>query len=77
MSSQWLISSYGHYNRNSCAYPDVAVDDAFFAQVEDGRQVIGSGTSASAPLFASLVHRINIERKRASKTSVGFVESIV
>jgi hypothetical protein len=39
--------------------------------------VIGSGTSASAPLFASLVHRINIERKRASKTSVGFVESIV
>jgi tripeptidyl-peptidase-1 len=34
---------------------------------------LGFGTSASAPVFASILNRINEERLKAGKSTIGFV----
>jgi tripeptidyl-peptidase-1 len=39
--------------------------------------IIVGGTSASAPVFASILNRINEERLAASKSPVGFVNPIL
>jgi len=54
-------------------YPDVsAVGDGILV-ISNGAIVIEGGTSASAPIFASILNRINEHRLLAGKTTVGFV----
>lgn len=67
----------GVYNRNGRGYPDVAANGANVAVVQDGYPTVASGTSASTPLFAGLVHRVNLERERAGKSPVGFINPVV
>ena len=37
----------------------------------------GAGTSASAPVFAAVIHRINNERMAARKSPVGFINPVL
>jgi tripeptidyl-peptidase-1 len=41
--------------------------------ITNGRIIIEGGTSASAPIFASILTRINEHRLMAGKSTVGFV----
>lgn len=45
------------------------------ATIGDGRYILAGGTSASAPIIASLINRVNEERIRAGKGPVGFIST--
>lgn len=63
----------GIYNRAGRGYPDVsAVGDNVVIFLNGAPTLIG-GTSASAPVFAAILNRINEERLAAGKKTVGFV----
>lgn len=63
----------GIYNRIGRAYPDVsAIADNILIYNMNIPTLVG-GTSAAAPVFASLLTRINEERLAAGKPTVGFV----
>ncbi|KAF7376947.1 Subtilisin-like protein [Mycena sanguinolenta] len=53
------------FNRSGRAYPDVAANG-----IDSGHT---GGTSASAPIFASLIAAVNDARLAASKSPVGFI----
>jgi tripeptidyl-peptidase-1 len=63
----------GAYNRNGRGYPDVSVVGDNLVIFNRGTPVLIGGTSASAPVWASLINRINEERLAAGKSTVGFV----
>jgi tripeptidyl-peptidase-1 len=63
----------GKYNRAGRGYPDVsAVGDNVVVFLNGAPTLIG-GTSASAPVFAAILNRINEERLAVGKPTVGFV----
>lgn len=63
----------GRYNKAGRGYPDFsAVGDNVVVVVDGAPQTIG-GTSASAPVFAAILNRVNEERLAAGKKTVGFV----
>ncbi|CAI7623973.1 unnamed protein product [Penicillium pancosmium] len=67
----------GIYNRIGRGYPDVsAIGDGIAIFNKEIPQIIG-GTSASAPVFASILTRINEERLAAGKSTVGFVNPVL
>lgn len=67
------VTQGGVYNRAGRGYPDFsAVGDNVVVVVNAVPQLIG-GTSASAPVFAAILNRINEERIAVGKKSVGFV----
>lgn len=63
----------GLYNRNGRGYPDISAIGDNVAIFNAGRPVLIGGTSASAPVFAAILNRINEERISAGKSTVGFV----
>ena len=63
----------GRYNRNGRGYPDVAANGVNILNVDNRCAVQQFGTSASAPIIASMITLINNERLNAGKRSVGFV----
>ena len=65
------------YNRGGRGYPDVAAVGDNIAVVYRGNATTSGGTSASAPIFASLLNRINEERLAAGKSTVGFVNPVL
>ncbi|KAF2149685.1 subtilisin-like protein [Myriangium duriaei CBS 260.36] len=67
----------GLYNRDGRAYPDVsAVGDNIYV-VTNGQESLSGGTSASAPIFASIINRINEERLAVGKSVVGFINPVM
>ncbi|KAF7328264.1 Subtilisin-like protein [Mycena venus] len=67
----------GIFNRGGRGYPDVsAVGDNVFI-FADGVPTLIGGTSASAPVFAAIITRINEERLKAKKSTVGFVNPVL
>ena len=63
----------GIYNRGGRAYPDIsAIGDNINIFVE-GYFEPSAGTSASTPIVASIINRINEERLAAGKSVVGFI----
>ena len=63
----------GLYNRGGRGYPDAsAVGDNVVVVVNGVPELIG-GTSASAPVFAAILNRINEERIAVGKSTIGFV----
>ena len=63
----------GYFNRNGRGYPDVsAIGDRFIIVFNGSLWTIG-GTSLSAPVWASVITRINEERLAAHKSTVGFI----
>jgi len=63
----------GLYNRQGRGYPDVAANGQTIAIYNAGRYTTEDGTSASTPIFAAIINRINEERIAVGKNPVGFV----
>ena len=63
----------GIYNRNGRGYPDISAVGDNVLIFNMGAPTLIGGTSASAPVFAAILNRINEERIAAGKTTVGFV----
>ncbi|KAL7914962.1 peptidase S8/S53 domain-containing protein [Trichoderma velutinum] len=69
----------GRYNRGGRGYPDVSaigVNFAIWVGIEGGI-TLAEGTSASAPVFAGLITRINSFRLNAGKKPVGFINPVL
>ncbi|KAF4983604.1 hypothetical protein FZEAL_1013 [Fusarium zealandicum] len=63
----------GRFNSTGRGYPDVAVRaDSYWIVLNEGWQMV-AGTSASTPVFASIITLINSERMHAGKGPVGFI----
>ncbi|KAK4556381.1 hypothetical protein LTR86_006525 [Recurvomyces mirabilis] len=69
--------SAGLYNRNGRGIPDVAANGDNIATYTAGKFRTSGGTSASAPIFAALVTRINEERIKIGKGPVGFINPVL
>jgi tripeptidyl-peptidase-1 len=67
--------SFQQFNRSqqTRGLPDVAANAAHYSVVLDGTWTQVYGTSASAPVFAAVITRINDARLNAGKSSVGFI----
>ncbi|KAH8899002.1 subtilisin-like protein [Thozetella sp. PMI_491] len=63
----------GIYNRIGRGYPDVAANGDNIATYAGGEFGLSGGTSASTPIFAAVINRINEERLKVGKKSVGFL----
>jgi len=63
----------GIYNRAGRGYPDVSAVGDNVVIFNKGAPTLIGGTSASAPVFASILTRINELRIAAGKPTVGFV----
>ena len=61
------------YNASGRAYPDVSALGNNIAIVANGTDQVWYGTSASAPLVASMITSINAQRIAAGKGPVGFL----
>ncbi|KAJ5171688.1 hypothetical protein N7492_004281 [Penicillium capsulatum] len=67
----------GIYNRIGRGYPDVAAIGDNVIIFTGGIPTKIGGTSASAPVFAALLTRINEERLAAKKSTVGYVNPVL
>lgn len=67
----------GIYNRIGRGYPDVSAIGDRIAIFNKGNAALIGGTSASAPVFASILTRINEERLAVGKSTVGFVNPVL
>ena len=63
----------GSFVPNGRATPDVAVLGEGYQIIQDGQVQEASGTSASAPVFASIVSLLNEARLAAGKKPMGFM----
>ncbi|KAK0119805.1 Tripeptidyl-peptidase sed1 [Cadophora gregata] len=63
----------GVYNKGGRGYPDVSAVGDNIVIFNKGAPTLIGGTSASAPIFASILNRINEERIAAGKSTIGFV----
>ena len=67
----------GVFNRGGRAFPDVSAVGDHILAAQLGSFRVGGGTSASAPIFASILTRINGERAATGKRSLGFVNPVL
>ena len=65
------------FNASGRAYPDVAANGLNFSVAIYGELQLVSGTSASAPTFASILSALNDARLAAGKKPVGWVNPAV
>lgn len=63
----------GIYNRIGRGVPDVAANGDNIAVYVNATFQLSGGTSASTPIFASIINRINEERIAVGKSSLGFL----
>ncbi|KAL5409468.1 hypothetical protein PMIN03_005912 [Paraphaeosphaeria minitans] len=70
-------NSTGLYNRNGRGFPDVAANGDNIVAAFDGSIHMTGGTSAAAPIFASVVNMINEERIKIGKGPVGFINPVL
>ncbi|TVY45378.1 Tripeptidyl-peptidase [Lachnellula subtilissima] len=63
----------GIYNKGGRGYPDVSAVGDNIVIFNAGAPTLVGGTSASAPIFASILTLINEERLAAGKSTIGFV----
>ncbi|PWN28386.1 subtilisin-like protein [Jaminaea rosea] len=65
------------YNHTGRAYPDIAAQGSRFKIAVKGKFGAVSGTSASTPLFASIVALLNDARFKAGKPQLGFLNPLI
>ncbi|KAI9060234.1 subtilisin-like protein [Trametes sanguinea] len=61
------------YNRSGRGYPDVSANGAYTVIASDGSIMESGGTSAAAPIFASMIAAVNDARIAAGKSPVGWI----
>ncbi|KAL6894867.1 peptidase S8/S53 domain-containing protein [Trichoderma evansii] len=71
--SQNIGAGGGVFNRGGRGFPDVSANGYHVVSVDVDEVWLGSGTSASAPTFAAIINRINEERLKAGKPTLGFI----
>jgi tripeptidyl-peptidase-1 len=69
LGSQWT----GLYNPSGRGFPDVAAQGLAFRVVDKGITIPVGGTSASAPVFSSVIALLNNARVAAGKPVLGFL----
>ena len=67
----------GTYKKKGRAYPDVSAVGQSIVTWTGGRSLLGGGTSASTPIFASIITLINEQRLAVGKRPVGFVNPVL
>ena len=67
----------GVYNVAGRAYPDVSANGASMTAFVRGKKGNWLGTSLAAPIWASVIAKLNTERARVGKGSVGFVQPVL
>lgn len=73
-----LGSQYqGLFNRTGRAYPDISAQGSRFKIAVGGRFGAVSGTSASTPLFSSIVALLNDARQAKGKPYLGFLNPLI
>ncbi|KAI1364802.1 peptidase S8/S53 domain-containing protein [Xylaria arbuscula] len=70
-------SGIGRFNRIGRAYPDVAANGDRFVISSGGELLRIGGTSASCPLWGSIITLINEARLEAGKKPVGFIHPVL
>lgn len=68
-----LGANGGIYNRIGRGVPDVAANGDNIAVYVGGEYQLSGGTSASTPIFSAVINRINEERLRCGKSTLGFL----
>ncbi|GFP58671.1 aorsin [Trichoderma asperellum] len=63
----------GVFNRGGRGFPDVSANGFNVVTVDQNDIFIGGGTSAAAPTVAAILNRINEERLKAGRPTLGFV----
>lgn len=71
-----LPASYT-YNRGGRAYPDISAIGQTIPIYYQGQRVYQDGTSASAPIVAAMITRVNEARLAIGKSPVGFINPIL
>ncbi|KAI1349367.1 peptidase S8/S53 domain-containing protein [Xylaria sp. FL0043] len=67
----------GRFNKIGRAYPDVSANGDGFLMSSGGQLLRVGGTSASCPLWGSVITLINEERLAAGKKPVGFIHPVL
>ncbi|PWN44285.1 subtilisin-like protein, partial [Ceraceosorus guamensis] len=67
-------SAASMYNSSGRFFPDVSAQGSKYAVVLGGSLYAVSGTSASAPLFASILALVNDQRRVAGKSPIGWAQ---
>ncbi|KAI0738978.1 peptidase S8/S53 domain-containing protein [Daedaleopsis nitida] len=67
----------GRFNVSGRAFPDVSAQGVNFLINVTGRNILSSGTSASAPTFASIVALLNDELLNEGKSPLGFLNPLL
>ena len=73
LKAQGAFPPTSQWNQYGRVYPDVAAAGHNFPIEVGGSQYMGSGTSASAPFFASLITLVNGQRVANGKKPIGFL----
>ncbi|KAH7102680.1 subtilisin-like protein [Auriculariales sp. MPI-PUGE-AT-0066] len=63
----------GKFNPQGRAFPDVSVQGTKFSVIHAGKPTLVQGTSASSPVFASMIALINAERGKTNRPPMGFL----
>lgn len=71
------LSSSGFFNIHGRGYPDISTAALNYLVQSNGKLRTTSGTSASAPVFAAMVSKINDERLKVGKSPVGFINPVL
>jgi tripeptidyl-peptidase-1 len=73
-----LGSTYqGRYNPNGRAYPDVSAQGQRIVIVKGGKKFLGKGTSASTPIFASVIANLNDRLLQKCGKTLGFLNPLL
>ena len=77
--SSFLANNAGHlptasmFNKAGRAFPDVAAMATGYVVEQAGKPTVAAGTSASTPVFAGVVARLNAARLMKGKPAMGFL----
>lgn len=70
-------SASGSYKATGRFFPDLSAQGSKYAIVYNGQNALVGGTSASAPLIASIFALVNNKRRQAGKGTVGYVHPTI
>ncbi|EDO01044.1 hypothetical protein SS1G_03518 [Sclerotinia sclerotiorum 1980 UF-70] len=76
-SNVTLGANGGLYNRAGRGIPDVSANGDNIANFLGGNFTLNGGTSASTPIFSSVINLINEERLAIGKSTVGFINPVL
>ncbi|KAG8529478.1 uncharacterized protein KY384_006115 [Bacidia gigantensis] len=67
----------GLYNPNGRGFPDVAAQGRNFKVIDQGKEILVGGTSASSPTFAGVVSLLNSARLSEGRKPLGFLNPFI